>query len=267
MSILTVSREFGSGGERIGRVVAQATGYEYLDRNSMLAEIGEMGVNWQELEKKSMEWLPTIWERYDWSFKACGALIHRAMLDHAVMDGKVILGRGGHLVLKNVPHVLRIRMTAPLEVRMRCVMQRESVDMDTAKWLIEKTDRERAGYDHALYGRDWSDPAEYDFVFDSNLVAIDRIKDFILDLLAEKDHLKSEESQNMLEKLAVAGRIKAALLTDGRFFNPTLDVYVDETDIVLRGVVRDLKEHDLIEKAARNLAAGFPFESHLTVRG
>ncbi len=266
MSILTVSREFGSGGGQIGRFVAESTGYDYVDQEGILKEIEKLGVRWQELERELEGRSLTIWQKYDWAFKAYGALIQRVILEHAIKDRQVIMGRGGNHLLGNIPHVLRIRMTAPIDARMARIMDRDSIDADNARWLIEKTDRERAGYHYALYERDWSDPSEYDFIFDSSLITMDRIKDFILDLLTEKDHLKTGESQAGLERLALAAKIKAALLTDSRIFIPTLEVHSDEDGITLRGIVRRTKELELVEKTAKTLAGNTPLDCRITFR-
>ena len=62
-------------------------------------------------------------------------------------------------------------------------MERESVDKDTALWLIEKTDRERSCLIHLLYGKHWDDHAEYDMVFDTGVKTLDEIVNIVKDTL------------------------------------------------------------------------------------
>jgi hypothetical protein len=65
---------------------------------------------------------------------------------------------------------------------------------------------------------------------------------------------------------ALAAKIKATLLSDPSHFIPTLDVDYDETQLVLRGVIHNPKEHEGIEKAARELAGDVPLKCELHYR-
>lgn len=51
------------------------------------------------------------------------------------------MGRGGNFLLTDIPYAFRIRVVAPLDMRIDRIMEREQVDNDTARWLIDKTDR------------------------------------------------------------------------------------------------------------------------------
>src|SRR5574341_2270600 len=144
MTILTISREFGSGGREIGHAAAKLMGYAYINKEDILSDIRKDGTKWEQWAKDLDEHRPSVWEKFDWSFRGFAALIQSHVLEHASKNNVVILGRGGNFLLKDVPYAFRIRVTGPMEVRIERVMKRESVDRDTARWLCEKTDRERA---------------------------------------------------------------------------------------------------------------------------
>lgn len=114
-AVLTISREFGSGGREIGRAVAGTLGYRYVDRDLILAEIGKDGPKWKQWARDLDEHYPTVWENYDWSYRGFAALMQLHILEQAERGGVVIMGRGGNFALKDVPHAYRIRVTAPLE--------------------------------------------------------------------------------------------------------------------------------------------------------
>lgn len=267
MAILTVSREFGSGGREIGRAVAEALNYEYIDKATILSGISAMGGNWAEWGKDFDEHCPTIWEKYDWSFRGFGALIQSLILDHALKDRVVIMGRGGNFLLSDVPHALRIRVVAPLEKRVERIMNRESVDRETAYWLAEKTDRERACIINALYGRQWDEPKEYDRVFDTSGHTLDEITGIVINGLMDKEKFNTREAREILLMRSSAARVKAGIATDPGFFIPTLDVHHDGKFIVLRGTVHNPSEHERIEEAARKLAGGMPIKCEIHYRG
>ena len=181
MAILTVSREFGSGGREIGRRVADDLGYAYVDRESILNGIRAAGEKWEQWGKGLDEHCPTIWEKYDWSFRGFGALLQSAVLNHAANDRVVIIGMGANFLLKGIPHVLRIHAVGPLELRIENVIKRDAVDRKTAQWLIEKKDGERSCFIRSLYSKHWEDFEEYDLILDMGFQTIEeataRVKD------------------------------------------------------------------------------------------
>jgi len=261
-AVLTISREFGSGGREIGQAVARALGYTYVDREAILADIRRDGPKWEQWAADLDEHCPTVWERYDWSFRGFAALVQWHILEHAQRGGAVIMGRGGNFVLKGVPHAYRVRVTAPLEARIERVVQREGVDRDTARWLCEKTDSERSRFLHAIYGGRWDDPAEYDAVFSVAGQSVDNEVKAVVGALAHRTI--TAEAQKALGLRAAAARVKAGIVTDPSFFIPVFDVLPDGEGLVIRGITHTPKEHKRIEDAARQLAGGLPvrFELH-----
>ncbi|HBZ54540.1 MAG TPA: hypothetical protein DEO88_03965 [Syntrophobacteraceae bacterium] len=266
VAVLTISREFGSGGREIGQEVARLLGYDYVDKASLLEEIRAFGRKWEEWGKELDEHCPTVWEKYDWSFRGYGALLQQFILTHALRGRVVIMGRGGSFLLKDVPFAFRIRVVAPLAQRIERIMTRESVDRQTAEWLAEKVDRDRHCFIHALYGKNWDEALAYDRLFDTSQTSLDEVVAAVKGILAEKDRNPSDEAWKILEMRAAAARIKAGLLTDVRIFVPIMDVFYDGKDIVLRAIVHNPREHRKVEEAGRKLAGQLPFRCDLQHR-
>jgi hypothetical protein len=178
----------------------------------------------------------------------------------------IIMGRGGNYLLKGVPFALRVRIVALVEERVARVFEREGIDEDSARWLIERTDRERAGFLLTVYGRDGKDPADYDCVFDSSGTPVDRIAAGIRELLAEKDLLVDERPISSLKMRALAADIKARLYTTLPFFMSTLEVEYDGEAICVRGVVRLPRERALVMNEAGKMAGEAPLRFELRYR-
>ena len=265
-AILTISREFGSGGREIGQAVARELGYAYVDREAILADIKKDGGKWEEWAKSLDEHCPTVWEKYDWSYRGFAALLQAHILEHAAKGGVVIMGRGGNFLLQDIPHALRIRIQAPLEARIDRIVKREGVDTDTARWLCEKTDSERACFLQTIYNKHWDEPTGYDAVFDAGKESLDKITSTISDALRDRERLATEESLRLVSMRAVAAKVKAGISANQHFFIPILDVYYDGSDIVLRGVTHSPKEHKEIEQTARQLAGSVPVRCELHYR-
>lgn len=266
MAVLTISRELGSGGREIAMAVADSLGYQVVDKERLLADIRSHGPKWEQWSKDLDEHAPSVWEKYDWSFRGFVALIQSVLLQYALRDRAVLLGRGANFLMKGIPYSLRVRITAPLESRVNRIMVRESVNENTARWLIEKSDRERHGFIHSIYGKDWNDPLEYDRLIDTGMTPLVDVVEHLLELLKGRDRLCDEQCRNEVRMRGEAARIKAGLLTNPRLFIPTLDVEYDGSVIALRGVVHNPREHDLVEREARRLAGSLPLTCRLHYR-
>ena len=267
MAILTISREIGSGGREVGLMVAKSLNYKHINKEQLLADIQATGKDWEEYGKNLDDHCPTIWEKYDWSFRGFNALLQSLILNYALNDKVVIMGRGGNFLLKDIPYALRVRVTAPIEQRVQRIIERESMNKDTAHWLIEKTDKERACLIHLIYGKHWDSPEEYDMVLDTGSKSLDELTAIVKETLLDRDRFKTEEARKNLRLKALSAKIKAELLTDPSFFIPTLDVIDDGKEIVLRGVIHNPKEHKRIEEKAKQLAGDVPIKCALHYRG
>lgn len=266
MAILTLSREYGSGGREIGQAISKTLCYEYVDKEKLHADIRATGPKWEKWARDLDEHCPTVWERYDWSFRGFAALIQSAILNFVLKDNVVIMGRGANFLLKDISHAYRVRVQAPMDMRIERVMKRETLDRDTAKWLCEKTDSERACFLFAVYGKRWDDPAEYDEVFIAAGLEIDEIVRKVKEALSQHDLLRTSEAVKALEMRALAAKVKAGIATNQHFFIPTLEVASEGDSIVLRGVTHKPNEHKRIEDAARELAGGVPVQCKLHYR-
>ena len=266
MAILTISREFGSGGREIGQAVAEILNYEYINKERLIGDIRAAGKEWEKYGKDLDEHCPTMWEKYDWSFRGFTALLQSLILNYALNNKVVIMGRGGNFLLKDIPYALRVRVVAPIDKRIDRIMEREAVDKDTAHWLAEKTDRERSCLIHLLYGKHWNDHAEYDMVFDTGIQTVGEITNILKDALMTREKLQTEEVRKTLKMMAIAAGVKAGILTDSSFFIPTLDVYYDGKSLILRGVTHNPKEHKRIEDKAIKLAGDIPVRCELHYR-
>jgi cytidylate kinase len=267
MAVLTVSREYGSGGREIGQAVAASLAYDYVDKDRILGDVRQVGEKWEEWGRDLDEHCPSIWEKYDWSFRGFGALVQSTILHYAARDRVVIMGRGGHLLLEDIPLALRIRVVAPLEARVERVMHRESLDRETAQWLAEKTDRDRAAFVQALYGKRWDARGEFDRTFDTGSQPLEKIAAEVIGLLRERERLNTAEARKTLALRALAAKVKAGIFTNAALFVPTLEVTVDGETLVLRGTVHNIREHERVEAAARQLAGNALLRCALHYRG
>ena len=266
MAILTISREYGSGGREVGRALAERLGYTYEDRVSLLASLRAADPRWERFGDEYDEHKPTVWERFDWSFRGYAALLQLHILAAAAADRVVIVGRGAALLLAGVPTALHVRVVAPLAQRIERIMRREHADHDSVRRMIERVDRERAGFVRAVYHRPWDDAALYDATYDTSLLDLPAIVQDVLGRLAARAGADREKAGQILARRLAAARVRAALFTDPHLQLPTLEVVEEAGGILVRGVLHRPEEKRSIEAAACAHAGSHPLRFDLKHR-
>jgi cytidylate kinase len=267
MAVLCVSRQFGSGGEEIGRAVAEQLGYDFVDKARVLDEMKGAGERWERLSRDLDEACPTIWERYDWEYRGFVALVGAYLYKWAERDRAVLMGRGGNVLLQGIAHALLVRFVAPLEARLDRVMVRDSVDRGTAEWLIQKMDHDKACYIQTNYGRHWDDRKNYDLVIDTTRQSQAKVVRDLIDALKERDRRATDASRNLLKQRSLAAWVRAKIATDSRFFIPTLEVEHDGEAVVLKGIIHNQRELELAQEVARQVCHPTPVKNLLHYRG
>lgn len=267
MAILSITKQFGSGGGKIGSAVAGLLGYEYVPLKRVFEEAGTAGHKIKNLAEEVSKTVPGLWERTDWSFLAFAAFCESAILNYALRNNIVVMTRGGNVLLKEIPHALRVFMAAPFEVRVQRIMEQEAIGREVAVMMAKKADREMAVTVQQVYGTNWKDPTEYDRAFDTNRQDWDEIVYSLKDALREKERDCTEAAQKLLRMKALATRIKVRIMTSPAFLTPTLEVEPRGDMLVVSGVVRNADQHKRIEEEVMNMAEGTFVEFHLHYRG
>ena len=264
MATLTISREYGSGGFEIGRRVAERLGYQFVDKERLFQDMERVGSRWARVAKEVDEVCPTLWERHDWQYRGYVAQMESLILQYALDDNVVIIGRGGSFLLQGVPFCLRVRLVASLEARLEAIMAREGLTREAARRLIDKVDGERACYIKSNYGSDWDADSLYDLILNTDSLTYDGVVEILIESLAAKDRLATPEARARLELTALGYRLKARIATDPRVLVPTLEVVPEGDGLVVSGIAHTPKEVNLLHEIAREVCGDRPvrFDLH-----
>jgi cytidylate kinase len=266
MAVLTISRTYQSGGHEIGKAVARETGYDFIDKTQIFSDLKALGEKWGRAFEESDEVTPSLWEKNDWQYRGFIALIECIIYDYALKDRVVILGRGANFLLTDIPHVLRIRLMAPLKVRVERAIIKNETARETAELLIKKTDQDRAGYIRSIYKKNWEDPKNYDLVLNTADYSIDQLTRKVTEALIERDQRATPEGRKKLDNRALTAKVKARILIHPEIFIPTLEVSHDGESIILKGVVHTPKEFHLVEELVHAIADPHPIRNELHYR-
>jgi cytidylate kinase len=196
MAVITMSRQFGSGGDAIAQQVCDLLGYRYLDKwllQNVASEVGlssDEVVDFSEEHYKARSFFESLFgprQRVVTQISSrsrattgetltnvikldeaqCVDLIRVSIKAACKRDNILIVGRGSQAILAGMPGVLHVRIVAPMELRMQHLSEQEHMTMIEARTLIDQKDYAAAQYLERFFNIDWADPLHYALVINT----------------------------------------------------------------------------------------------------
>ncbi|OQA15163.1 MAG: cytidylate kinase [Chloroflexi bacterium ADurb.Bin360] len=208
MAVITISRQSGSDGDAVTRLLCEQLGYRYFDKKLMAELAKEMGVDPREVVDASADQhqakgiLERIFGNFQTPFGDPGswtlAARHdahaalsvervRGMIEAAYEQGNVVIvGRGGQVALAGKPDVLHVRIVAPFETRVKRWQARAVLTEEEAQRRTRERDQAHIDFVQRFYGADVADPSLYDLVISTGKITPEGAVELIvkaLDLL------------------------------------------------------------------------------------
>jgi CMP/dCMP kinase len=192
MAVITISRQSGSEGNEVARLLCARLDYRYFDKG-LMAELGEaMGLAPDEITDASVEehhvktllerlfgtypdpmTNPTVWTEamlQDAREARSVAQVRRLILAAYDLGNVVVIGRGGQVVLGDKPDVLHVRVVAPMETRIRRWQEREGLTAKEARKKTHERNRAHVDFVKRFFDVDLNDPELYDLVISTEKI-------------------------------------------------------------------------------------------------
>lgn len=239
MAIITISRQMGSLGDQIAEAVAEELHYNYVDKVKISDALEEQGLPASDFEKFD-EKKPHIWQSLSNQKKKLTCLLRAAVYDFARSGNAVIVGRGGQALLKQIPGTLHVRIIAPLEIRIRRLMDQRDYNEKQAERLILYNDHESSGFISSFFNIDWDDKNMYDLLLNTRTMTVQTAASLIISAItAQEFEQSSEEVEKNLEDMALAQKSKGVLV--GIPYIDLKSVEVAQGVVVLTGFARSFE--------------------------
>lgn len=201
--IITIGRQFGSGGRELGKVLSRKLGIPFYDKELLHQAAREAGIN-PEFFIESDERMPSFfgssiqmpfatsiipWQTS--SYTMCDNPLYQAQsrFIHSLAEKEscIIVGRTADYVLRDIPGVVNVFVCAALTDRADRIMSRcECANKLKAIKLAEKMDKLRASYYNFYTDKRWGDPTSYDITFNSSVMSIESISDVLIEYIRQR---------------------------------------------------------------------------------
>jgi len=252
MTIVAISREMGSGGYEIGAAVAKALNFEYVDRQILLQAAHAHGVPEAKLVD-AVERRLSLWERFDEERRRYLIFLEAAYYSFAEKGSLVTASRSGPFFVRDVRHALKVRIMAPVEVRVHRIMAQEQLDHKAAAAKVRAYDRELSGRIDYLFGLDWTLPENYDLVLNTGNDAWAFYTDLLVAAARHRQYQPTAQSLQRIRDLSLAAQVRAAIATDPVSKNINVDVTAQAGRVALKGVVFSSSMMDAAVEVAKRV--------------
>jgi hypothetical protein len=211
MPIITISRGSYSNGKAVAERVAECLGIGCISREVLLEASEHFNVPEIKL-LRALHDAPSFLQRLTFGKERYLTYFAAAFLQQVQPDNVIYHGLAGHFYVRGVSHVLKVRIIADMESRVRLEMEREQVTEEEALARVNKDDQQRRRWSRYLFGVDTWDPSLYDLVVHVHKLTVDDAADLICRTAGLSQFQATPESQRILDDLVLAARVKARLI-------------------------------------------------------
>jgi len=253
MSIVAISETHGSHGTEIGRELARALGWEFADREIIAKAAERYGEAAMELQRVTEE-KPTLWERFSDSTQHYLSCVEATIFELAAQGRAILVGHGAAIMLREIPHVLRVRVTAPEPLRAVRVRDAQGLaSVDIARQFVRDTDHERAARMRFLYRVDVDDPLLYDLTLNSERLTVEEGARLVREALQSQIVQPTERSLARGRDLSFAAQAKARLLVDPRTRGLRFSVSAADGKVTIAGMTDAEEARDIALQIVRGI--------------
>jgi len=252
MQVICISRGTHIGGKELAERVARKLDYACLSREELNEAATNEGIPVGRLEMAMVR--PGIFsERLALERDHYLAFTTAYLCDKAMEGGLVYHGRTGHFLLPGVSHVLKVRVLADLEYRIKTVMRDLGLDRAKARRYIEDVDEDRRRWVRSVYAVSWEDAANYDVVLNLAQVSMENAATVLMQMAQLPDFQATPASRRSMEDLRLAAKARTLLARDERTHGASVKVRADNGVVNVTYLPQDAKLAAAIPEVCRAL--------------
>ena len=235
--------------ERLG----EELGYRVVSREAMVVDASATyGVSEDELVD-ALRSPPSFWDKLSHKRQRFVLALLATLAEIVQHDNVIYHGLAGHMLLRELPNVLKLRLVAPMESRVRMAMQDHNLSHEAASRLIQESDARRATWMRRMYNVDPTDTSLYDLVLNLDEMGIEAATHLIADALKREKYEATNEAERELKDFALRMRIQAAIAFKSEFPADAVDVSAHEGVVGLTIASRAQSSRDAIVEFVRGI--------------
>lgn len=240
MQIITISKQTMSGGQQLAERLAEKLDYRCLSRDELLKAATEEGIKVGKLEMAMLK--PTLFNEQLALERDHYLAFSTAYLCQKAMEGGLVYhGRVGHLLLKGMKNILRVRVLADEEYRINEARQNLNLDRKKAQQYIEGVDEGRRRWVHNMYGISWDDASNHDVIINLSQMNVENAASALVSFAQLPDFKITPASKKTLDDLLLAAKVRMVIAQDDKIHNAHVKVRSDSGKVTVTYLPQDIK--------------------------
>lgn len=269
MRILTISRQVGSLGDVVAALAARRLGMELIGPEQIKERANACDSEYSDAcSLYETEMGPGFFERLFFDTPAYTSLFESLTYEFAAKGNVVIIGRGSQLVLHEIPGVIKVRMIAPLQLRVSRIQERFGISREEAANYVRKHDNSKRSLMQSVFDKDPTDLSLFDMTLNTANFGADTATNVVCESVNSFDKVaQPEDIKERLSAMAVAKTVETVIkkrLSAGVAWHvkATGDPGVK---ITLEGRIRDRRNKEQAEKIAKEHSQVSSVENNIKV--
>jgi len=210
--VVLISRGTMTGARACAECLAEYLGVRCVSREDLVAEVETHGPYARRV-LESLDRASRAYDQFTQNRRPYLVLMRVALLELISQGDMVYQGYSGHLLIPDLPCCLKVRINAPMELRVRNAVKRLGLSESEAKEALRKEDEKRLRWARFMYGRDIRDPGLYDVCFSLGSLSTPSICAMISQAFRSPELQCSEETSRRMRNIRLAARVEAKLVT------------------------------------------------------
>ena len=240
MAVIAMTREMGSRGKDVAQGLAESLGLKVIHSELVEHDLAtRLGVQ-ESAVHRYLEGGASVFDRWKIDKEKLSRYTAEEILEFARDGNVVIRGWGAVAVLRAVPHVLRVRLCAPMPFRERVIMERLDLkEASQARSEIEQSDAAHARVMRGFFRVDWEDPQLYHVVLNTGSVPVETCVRIVRLLTDDPAFQENEASRAVLSDRLIQARARSVLeaVRSERNIGTGVEVAVIAGKVILSGVI------------------------------
>ncbi|MDR2552293.1 MAG: cytidylate kinase family protein [Treponema sp.] len=265
MAIITISRELAALGDETAHELADLLKYRLVDKKCLEERMKNLGVTERKIEKYD-ERKPSFWASLSQDRDDYLHYLRTAVFSEAGQGNCIFAGRGGAAILRDVPGVLSIFLSAPMEIRLERVKSYFHCDDRRARQIIDQSDRDRQGFYQYFFETNWKGPENYHLCLNTGKLHPEYCAGLIKSML-EKTAAGEAEAAGVLrlKDLLLGQQVVQRILYEKNIPIHFLEAQVQSGEVTLFGVTNSQPLVEAAVLGARELPAVHSVKAEIQV--
>ena len=183
--VITISREYGSGGHFVGKLLAEKLGIKFYDKEIINLTAKEYGFNKKYIELKEEQSVSSgiYYTNDDKLFESESKVIEAL----AKKESCVVVGRCADYVLRNKKYVFKIFLYSDMDSKIKRSVKYYGLDKDKAEKEINKINKQRAKHYNYFTNREWNSFENYDLAINVDKLGVEKTAELLKNIILSED--------------------------------------------------------------------------------